>query len=114
MAWISSISLRNVALICAFRNPGGDLWAKFKQFPPRRPLVARKRSGRVALIAMGVSVSALALTGCEEQVDALQYSSAEACIVGGELSEADCQAGFAAAQKDHARVAPKYQSPARL
>lgn len=57
--------------------------AKFKQFPPRRPLVARKRSGRVALIAMGVSVSALALTGCEEQVDALQYSSAEACIVGG-------------------------------
>jgi len=84
--------------------------AKFKQFPPRPPLVARKRSGRVALIAMGVSVSALALTGCEEKVDALQYSSAEACIVGGELSEADCQAGFAAAQKDHAQVAPKYQS----
>lgn len=84
--------------------------AKFKAFPSQKPLTARKRSGRVALIAMGVSVSALALTGCEEQVDALQYSSVESCIVGAELSEADCKAGFAAAQKDHARVAPKYQS----
>lgn len=70
----------------------------------------RKRSGKVALVAMGMSVSALALTGCEEKIDAFQFASVEGCIVSGEFSEAECNERFSTAQTEHARVAPRYQS----
>lgn len=73
---------------------------------------ARKRSGKVALIAMGMGVSAFALTGCEEKVDAFQFASVDGCITSGEFSEAECQARFGAAKTEHERAAPRYQSRA--
>ena len=78
-----------------------------KQTPPRR-----KRSGKVALIAMGMGVSAFALTGCEEKVDAFQYASVDGCVTAGEFSEAECTLRFERAKDEHERVAPKYQSRA--
>ncbi len=71
---------------------------------------ARKRSGKVALVAMGMGVSALALTGCEEKVDAFQFASVDSCVTSGEFSEAECTTRFARAQEEHARAAPRYQS----
>jgi len=72
----------------------------------------RKRSGKVALVAMGMGVSAFALTGCEEQVDAFQYASVDSCVIGGKFSEAECQERFQLAQAEHERAAPRYQSRA--
>ena len=48
-------------------------------------IAVRKRSSRVALVAMGMGVSAFALMGCEEKVDAFQFATSEGCIVSGEL-----------------------------
>lgn len=72
----------------------------------------RKRSGKVALVAMGMGVSAFALTGCEEKVDAFQFASAEGCIVSGEFTEAECNERFAVARAEHERAAPRYKSQA--
>ncbi len=72
----------------------------------------RKRSSKVALVAMGMSVSAFALTGCEEKVEAFQFASAESCIVSGEFTEAECQERFEVAKVEHERAAPRYQSRA--
>ena len=72
----------------------------------------QKRSGKVALVAMGMGVSAFALTGCEEKVDAFQFASAEECTVSGEFTEAECTQHFATAQAEHQRVAPRYRSAA--
>jgi len=74
------------------------------------PSESRKRSAKVKLIAMGVGVSAFALTGCEEKLDAFQFASVDGCITSGEFTEAYCKAQFANAQQEHARVAPRYQS----
>lgn len=72
----------------------------------------RKRSGKVALVAMGLGVSAFALTGCEEKVDAFQFGNVENCIVSGDFTEAECNERFNIAQTEHERVAPRYQSRA--
>ena len=72
----------------------------------------RKRSGKVALVAMGMGVSAFALTGCEEKVDAFQFASVDECIVSGVFEEAQCNERFATAAKEHDRVAPRYRSQA--
>lgn len=72
----------------------------------------RKRSGKVALVAMGMGVSAFALTGCEEKVDAYQFGSVENCMISGDFSEQECNERFNIAQKEHERVAPKYESRA--
>lgn len=72
----------------------------------------RKRSGRVTLAAMGLSVSALALTGCEEKVDAFQYSSVDSCVIAGKFSEAECNQRFEVARAEHDRAAPRFQSRA--
>lgn len=71
---------------------------------------ARKRSGKVALVAMGMGVSAFALTGCEEKVDAFQFASVDGCIVSGEFTEAECETRFKTAATEHERVAPRYAS----
>ncbi|MFZ8897445.1 MAG: DUF1190 domain-containing protein [Alphaproteobacteria bacterium] len=71
---------------------------------------SRKRSRKVTLIAMGVGVSAFALTGCEEKLDAFQFATVDGCITSGEFTEAYCKAQFATAQQEHARVAPRYQT----
>jgi len=77
------------------------------------PTPARKRSRKVTLAIMGMSVSAFALTGCfEEKVDAFQYSSVEQCERMGEFSAAECTTRFARAQAEHERAAPRYQSRA--
>lgn len=72
----------------------------------------RKRSGKVALVAMGLGVSAFALTGCEENVDAYQFGSVENCIISGDFTEAECNERFNVAKTEHQRVAPRYQSRA--
>jgi uncharacterized protein YgiB involved in biofilm formation len=72
----------------------------------------RKRSNKVVLVAMGMSVSAFALTGCEEKVDAFQFSTVDGCITSSEFTEAECQSRFATAQVEHVRAAPRYSSRA--
>lgn len=75
-------------------------------------VLPRKRSNKVALVAMGMSVSAFALTGCEEKVDAFQYASVDGCITSGAFTEAECTERFQVAQTEHERAAPRYQSRA--
>ncbi len=75
-------------------------------------LATRKRSGKVVLIAMGLSVSAFALTGCEEKVDAFQFATVDGCITSGEFTEAECTIQFEQAKQENARVAPRYASRA--
>ncbi|MGZ0188568.1 MAG: DUF1190 domain-containing protein [Alphaproteobacteria bacterium] len=72
----------------------------------------RKRSNKVVLVAMGMSVSAFALTGCEEKVDAFQFSTVDGCITTGEFTEAECEARFSTAKVEHERAAPRYSSRA--
>lgn len=71
-----------------------------------------KRSKSIALIMM--SASAVALTACEEsRVDAAVYNSLQQCIDDtkmSNLSPDQCKQEFAAANEQHAKVAPKYTS----
>ena len=78
----------------------------------RKRNLPRKRSNKVALVAMGMGVSAFALTGCEEKVDAFQFSSVDGCIASSQFSEAECRERFQVAQAEHERAAPRYQSRA--
>lgn len=86
---------------------------KNKESASKRKLGApRKRSNKVALVAMGMGVSAFALTGCEEKVDAFQFATVDGCITSGEFTEAECQSQFQIASAEHERAAPRYQSRA--
>jgi len=73
-----------------------------------------KRSKTIALVMM--SASTIALTACDEpRVDAAVYDSVQQCIDDSKFSQISpeqCEAQFAAASKQHAKVAPKYTSQA--
>ncbi len=56
-----------------------------------------------------LGATALTLVACSEAAeDFLAYESAEACIVAGQQDESVCRAEFAAAEKLHNEVAPRY------
>jgi uncharacterized protein YgiB involved in biofilm formation len=66
-----------------------------------------KRSSGLKLALM--ASTALILSGCGEEVaTGGAYKTVEACIQGGEYTEADCQESFDAALKMHDKSAPRY------
>ena len=70
-----------------------------------------KRSRKIALLVMGVN--SLALVACSDpKVDSEIYASVEQCIKQSPMSDEECKANFAAAQKSHQKVAPKFKSQA--
>ncbi len=70
-----------------------------------------KRSRKIALLTMGVS--SVALTACSDpKVDSEIYSSVQQCIDQSPMSDAECKANFAKAQKSHEKVAPKFKNQA--
>jgi uncharacterized protein YgiB involved in biofilm formation len=84
----------------------------------------RKRSASLKLTTMLAGAASFTLAGCDrpsasaqweqpsaakgEQVQAFAYSSLGACKIADEVSDADCEAGWAAAQNDDAARAPRY------
>ncbi len=58
-----------------------------------------------------MGASALALTACSEaQVDAGVYTSLDDCLSDVAMTKAQCEGAFKTARREHAEVAPKYQS----
>lgn len=85
----------------------------------------RKRSSSLKLTTMLAGATALTLSGCDdpspqaswdpnrgEQVQAFSYKSLEECKVANEVSDAECDTSYAAAQKDDQKNAPRYEARA--
>ena len=85
----------------------------------------RKRSSSLKLTTMLAGATALTLSGCDdpggqaswdpnkgEQVEAFSYKTLEECKAANEVSDAQCDTSYAAAQKDDAKDAPKYEARA--
>lgn len=86
----------------------------------------RKRSGALTLTTMLAGAASIGLTGCDqpaavaqwdqpqtpkgEQVQALPYRSLDTCKAADEVPDSECDAAFAAAQKDDASNAPRYDN----
>ena len=81
----------------------------------------RKRSASLKLTTMLAGAASFTLAGCDrpgasaqwdpsqsEQVPAFAYSSLGACKVADEVPDSECEAGWAAAQKDDSTHAPRY------
>lgn len=69
----------------------------------------KRRTSIFVTLLMGASVVALA--ACEEPtVDAMVFESLEQCLDNPDMSSDECNRQFAAAQSQHAKVAPKYAS----
>ena len=69
-----------------------------------------KRSGNIALLLMGAAAVAWTMSDTEEPADVAVYDSPEQCAGDGVYTEEQCQAEFATAQSEHAKVAPRYRS----
>lgn len=83
----------------------------------------RKRSSSIALTTMMAGAASLNVAACDSstpanwndgnagrgQVEAFQYASLEACKTADEVSDADCDKGWAAAQADDEKNGPRYQ-----
>jgi uncharacterized protein YgiB involved in biofilm formation len=85
----------------------------------------RKRSSSLKLTTMLAGATALTLSGCDdpggqaswnpnkgEQVEAFSYKSLEECKAANEVPDTQCDTSYAAAQKDDAKDAPKYEARA--
>ncbi|PZR35695.1 DUF1190 domain-containing protein [Caulobacter segnis] len=87
----------------------------------------RKRSASLQLTTMLAGAASLTLAGCDdpspgaqagwdpnrgEQVEAFSYKSLEECKAANEVSDQQCDTSWAAAQKDDAKNAPRYEARA--
>ena len=71
-----------------------------------------KRLNSISVAAL-MSVSAIALSACEEQkVDAAIFDTLQQCINEPGMLREDCERSHAEAKAQHAAVAPKYTSAA--
>lgn len=79
----------------------------------------RKRSSRIGLTTMLVGAASISAAGCDQswdqgqsaardQVEAFAYRSLDACKTANEIPDAECDTAIAAAQKDDATNAPRY------
>jgi uncharacterized protein YgiB involved in biofilm formation len=88
-------------------------------------MTMRKRSSSLKLTTMLAGATALTLSGCDdpggqaswdpnkgEQVEAFSYKTLEECKAANEVSDAQCDTSYAAAQKDDAKDAPRYEARA--
>lgn len=88
-------------------------------------MTPRKRSSSLKLTTMLAGATALTLSGCDdpagqaswdpnkgEQVEAFSYKTLEECKAANEVSDAQCDTSYAAAQKDDAKDAPRYEARA--
>ncbi|MET3664989.1 DUF1190 domain-containing protein [Caulobacter sp. 1776] len=88
-------------------------------------MITRKRSSSLKLSTMLVGATALTLTGCDdhspqaswdpnrgEQVEAFSYKTLQECKDANEVSDAQCDTSYAAAQKDDEKNAPRYEARA--
>lgn len=73
-----------------------------------------KRSSNMKALTIGLlTVSAFALSACQEENEAFNFKNVEQCIsasmqVDAGFSEKDCREGFSAAQEQYKETAPKY------
>jgi uncharacterized protein YgiB involved in biofilm formation len=85
----------------------------------------RKRSTSLHLTTMLVGATTLGLAGCEdhnaqatfdpnrgEQVQAYNYKTLSECLTANEVPDDQCRTSYAAAQKDDAQSAPRYDERA--
>lgn len=85
----------------------------------------RKRSSSLQLTTMLAGATALTLAGCDdpgaqaswdpnrgEQVEAFSYKTLEECKAANEVSDAQCETSYAAAQRDDDKNAPRYEARA--
>lgn len=85
----------------------------------------RKRSSSLKLTTMLAGATALTLSGCDdpgaqaswdpnrgEQVEAFSYKTLEECKAANEVSDQQCEASYAAAQKDDEKNAPRFEARA--
>lgn len=85
----------------------------------------RKRSNSLKLSTMLAGAASLTLAGCDdpspqaswdpnrgEKVEAFSYKSLAECQVANEVSDEQCATSWAAAQKDDAEKAPRYDARA--
>jgi len=86
--------------------------------------IKRKRSASLKLTTMLAGAASFTITACDragssaqwdrpspaqgEQVQAFAYSSLEACKQAGEVPDAECESGWAAARNDDTTHAPRY------
>ena len=64
-------------------------------------------------LALLMSVSVIALSGCEEpKIDAAVFENLQQCINDPKLSRSECEQNYREARSQHAAVAPKYVSKA--
>ncbi|WP_395444405.1 DUF1190 domain-containing protein [Caulobacter sp. UC70_42] len=88
-------------------------------------MTPRKRSSSLKLTTMLAGATALTLSGCDEpagqaswdpnkgeQVEAFSYKTLEECKAANEVSDAQCDTSYAAAQKDDAKDAPRFEARA--
>jgi uncharacterized protein YgiB involved in biofilm formation len=84
----------------------------------------RKRSTSVKLTTMLAGAASLSVAGCDNagspaqwdqasiaqgpKVEAFRYASLDACKAADEVPDKECEAGWAAAQKDNETSAPRY------
>ncbi len=87
-------------------------------------MTTRKRSGSLKLTTMLAGAASLTLAGCDdhtggqaswdpnrgEQVQAFSYKTLQECKDAGEVSPQQCEASYAAAQKDDQEKAPRYEA----
>lgn len=83
--------------------------------------IKRKRSSSLTLTTM-VAAGGLTVAACDtsnpaqweqvqprdEQVEAFEYPSLQACLAANDMSDEACAIAFAAAQKDDAKSSPRY------
>jgi uncharacterized protein YgiB involved in biofilm formation len=73
-----------------------------------------KRSSNMKVLTIGLlTVSAFALSGCQEENEAFNFKNVEQCIsaamqVDAGFSEKDCREGFSVAEAQYKETAPKY------
>lgn len=78
-------------------------------------MAPRKRSRHVALLLAGATLFTLSACREDEPVDAQSFPDLESCIAASKqnsiwFTEDDCRKNFAAAEKEYAETAPRYNS----